>query len=113
MKMSDYTVTLKRCCDVYGRDKVESWFKQANIYDYLPFNKAHYVTMFMQDNNIDFMRNLGKAIVDHYYFREIAYETPEMFSYMAKAKMQELMRNLLSTSLHFMYWLRTFWKPYI
>ena len=33
--MSKYTIELRKVCDIYGRNIVESWFKDYNINDYL------------------------------------------------------------------------------
>lgn len=97
--MSDYTVTLKRCCDVYGKDNVLFWFKNYQIRDFLPEEQANVVisSNFLNKNVI------AKAIVDHYYFREIAFETPEMFSHYAQATMNEIMRLLFTFNLFFKY----------
>ena len=29
--MANYTLELRRICDIYGRDEVEKWFKDYNI----------------------------------------------------------------------------------
>ena len=33
--MAKYTIELRKVCDLYGRDTVESWFKEWNLEDYL------------------------------------------------------------------------------
>lgn len=33
--MSDYTITLKRCSEVYGKDNVISWFMDYNELNYI------------------------------------------------------------------------------
>lgn len=93
--MSNYTITLKRVCDVYGEQNVLNWFKSYNLYDYLTIDEVStigYLKVFSMDT-------LAKMILNHYYFREIAFETPEMFKHFAIAKLREIMRNLCSTYL--------------
>lgn len=93
--MSNYTITLKRVCDVYGEQNVLNWFKSYNLYDYLTIDEVStigYLKVFSMDT-------LAKMILNHYYFREIAFETPEMFKHFAITKLREIMRNLCSTYL--------------
>ena len=93
--MSDYTITLKRVCDVYGEQNVLNWFKSYSLYDYLTIDEVStigYLKVFSMDT-------LAKMILNHYLFSEIAYETPEMFSHYAKTKLKEIMRKLCSTYL--------------
>ena len=33
--MATYTIELRKICDIYGRDEVESWFKNYKLEDYL------------------------------------------------------------------------------
>ena len=32
--MGKYTIELRRVCDLYGREEVESWFKDYNVDDF-------------------------------------------------------------------------------
>lgn len=93
--MSDYTITLKRCSEVYGKDEVLSWFLEYNLSDYLTEEQISLIKS-RQVFNPNF---LATMIFNHYYFREIAYETPEMFRHFATTKMREVMRNLCSSYL--------------
>lgn len=93
--MSDYTVTLKRVCDVYGKQSVLNWFKSYSLYDYLTIDEVStigYLKVFSPDT-------LAEMILNHYYFSEIAFETPEMFKHFVITKLREIMRNLCSTYL--------------
>lgn len=93
--MSNYTITLKRVCDVYGEQNVLNWFKSYSLYDYLTIDEVStigYLKVFSMDT-------LAKMILNHYYFREIAFETPEMFKHFAITKLREIMRNLCSFNL--------------
>lgn len=93
--MSDYTVTLKRVCDVYGKNEVLNWFKDYSLEDYLSLEEIQTIS-----NLRVFSKNtLAEMILNHYLFSEIAYETPEMFSHFAKSKLKEIMRFIRSTYL--------------
>lgn len=89
--MSSYTITLKRCCEVFGRNEVLSWFQQYNILETLSEEQASELML----NNFWSPEKLADMILDHYYLREIAYETPKMFSHYAKVKMKEIMPKYL------------------
>ena len=93
--MSNYTITLKRVCDVYGEQNVLNWFKSYELSNYLSQEQIQAIL----NLNVFSKDYLSKMILNHYLFREIAFETPEMFSHYAKTKMQEIMRNLCSTYL--------------
>lgn len=95
--MSDYTITLKRCSELYGKDEVISWFSSYAELNYLSYEQYTQITTPDVFGNVPFDKNfLSKMIFEHYYMREIAYETPEMFRHYAKVKMQEIMRKISS-----------------
>lgn len=89
--MSKYTMQLRYVCDIMGRDKVEEWFKSYDMYDYL---RSDEVALIMQ-NNVWSKDKLARKIVDHYYMREIGFETIGLFKHYVKVKMQELMEEKL------------------
>lgn len=88
--MATYSIELRKVCDLYGRDEVEKWFKSYNLEDYLTNEQ---ITVLSKENiwNKD---KLAKMIVDHYYMREIGFETPALFRHYAKVTMQEIMERL-------------------
>ena len=89
--MGKYTIELRRVCDLYGREEVESWFKDYNVDDFLLpefASKIAQAGVWSKDR-------LARKIVDHYYMREIGLETPALFKHYAKVKMQELMEKYL------------------
>lgn len=95
--MSSYTITLKRCSEVYGKDEILSWFTDYNIMETLTMKQADELM-----RPIDLFGNyawspekLAELIFDHYYLREIAYETPEMFRHYVNVKMKEIMPKYL------------------
>lgn len=90
--MASYTIELRKLVDTYySRQEVESWFKDYNLADYLTPTQIEQITKF----NVWSKDRLAKKIVDHYYMREIGFETPELFKHYAKVTMQEIMERYL------------------
>ena len=90
--MARYTIKLRKLVDTYNsRQEVESWFKDYNLADYLTPTQIEQITKF----NVWSKDKLAKKIVDHYYMREIGFETPELFKHYAKVTMQEIMERYL------------------
>lgn len=87
--MAKYTIELRRLCDIYGRDEVENWFKDYDINNYLTPDQIKQIEKF----NVWSKDRLATKIVDHYYMREIGFETPYLFKHYAKVKMQEIMER--------------------
>ena len=92
--MADYTIMLKDLFtpnrfghSYFTRAQVESWFMDYELSDYLTaeqIEKIEAAGMWSKEK-------LAKKIVDHYFMREIGYETPALFQHFAKIKMQEVM----------------------
>ena len=93
--MSNYTVSLKRVCEVYGETAVEFAFRSYDFENYLDKEQVQEII----NAGIFSKAFLSRMIVDHYLFREIAYETPEMFLHFARVKMKEIMRKICATYL--------------
>jgi hypothetical protein len=87
--MAKYTIELRRVCEIYGRQEVENWFKDYNIANYLTPKQIAQITKF----NVWSKDRLAEKIVDHYYMREIGFETPYLFKHYAKVYMQEIMER--------------------
>ena len=92
--MADYTIRLKDLFlpdrfgnQYYTREQVEGWFKDYELSDYLSPDKIQKI----QEAGMWSKDKLAKKIVDHYYMREIGFETPGLFEHQAKIKMQEIM----------------------
>lgn len=90
--MSKYTIELRKVCDIYGRNIVESWFKDYDINDYLLPEQVEQLNKFP---NIWSKDKLAKKIVDHYFMREIGFETPALFRHYARVTMEEIMEEKL------------------
>lgn len=94
--MSAYTMSLRHIIDNIdnisnieetGREVVEGWFSDYELSDYLTPSQVQTIN----DYGVFTKEKLAKLIVDHFYMREIGYETPKLFEVMVRAKMRELM----------------------
>lgn len=89
--MASYTIELRKVIDLYSRDTVESWFKDYELSDYLTPEEIESI----ESANIWNKNRLAKKIVDHYFMREIGFETPALFKHYVKVYMQEIMERKL------------------
>lgn len=89
--MSKYTIELRKVCFLYGRDEVESWFKDYNLSYYLRPDEIESI----ENSGLWNKDRLASKIVDHYFMREIGLETPALFKHYAKVYMQEIMERKL------------------
>ena len=89
--MAKYTIELRRVCDIYGREEVEGWFKDYSISNYLTPSQIEQIEKF----GVWSKDRLAQKIVDHYFMREIGFETPALFKHYAKVTMQEIMERQL------------------
>ena len=92
--MADYTMMLKDLFtpnrfghSYFTRAQVESWFMDYELSDYLTSDQIQTI----QEAGMWSKEKLAKKIVDHYFMREIGYETPALFQHFVKIKMQEIM----------------------
>lgn len=89
--MASYTMQLRSVINLYSRQEVENWFKDYNIADYLNPDQIAILT----ETNLFSKEKLAKKIVDHYFMREIGFETPALFRHYAKTTMAEIMETYL------------------
>ena len=96
--MSKYTMELRQLFDstyfspnIYTRSDIEGWFKDYELTDYLTQDEINVIN----ERGIWNKDKLARKIVDHYYMREIGYETPALFKHYAKVYMQEIMEKYL------------------
>ena len=92
--MADYTIMLKDLFtpnrfghSYFTRAEVESWFMDYELSDYLTQEQIQKI----ETAGMWSKAKLASKIVDHYYMREIGYETPALFQHFAKIKMKEIM----------------------
>ena len=89
--MAKYTIELRKIIDLYSRSEVESWFKDYELSDYLTTEQITTIS----NANVWSKDKLAKRIVDNFYTREIAFETPALFKLKAKVKMSNIMDKYL------------------
>ena len=89
--MARYTIELRKVCEYYGREEVESWFKSYKLEDALTPEQIEVITKF----GVWSKEKLASMIVDHYFMREIGFETPALFKHYAKLTMNEIMPRYL------------------
>lgn len=89
--MAKYTIELRKICDLVGREEVENWFKDYNLTDFLTTTQIQQI----EKANVWSKDRLASKIVDHYFMREIGFETPGLFKHYAKVTMNEIMERKL------------------
>ena len=96
--MSKYTMELRKLFTpityknpIFTRAEVEAWFKDYDLDDYLTSEQQAVIT----ETGLWTKDKLAKKIVDHYYMREIGFETIGLFIHYAKTTMNELMEEYL------------------
>lgn len=89
--MSKYTYELRNVIEIYSRDTVEEWFKDYELSDYLTDDEIEVIT----ERGTWTKDKLAKKIVDHYFMREIGFETPALFQHYVKVTMNEIMERKL------------------
>lgn len=89
--MSKYTFELRRVIDFFDRATVEGWFKDYELSDYLTQDEIDVI----EERGTWSKDKLAKKIVDHYFMREIGFETPYLFQHYVKVTMNEIMEQKL------------------
>ena len=91
--MSRYTTNFRNVINfgLYTREQIENIFKDYELSDYLTEDEIEVIT----DRGTWSKEKLAKKIVDHYFLREIGFETIAMFKHYAKVQMQEIMESKL------------------
>lgn len=85
--MASFTIELRALVETFG-DDVINWFSSYDLKDYL--NDEQITAL----NKFGFSKEkLAKKIIQHYYFREIGFETPTYFAHQAQVFMQEIMEE--------------------
>lgn len=87
--MAKYTIKLRNIVKTFGEDKVIEWFSDYELSDYLTDEEIAVITA----RGTWDKEKLAKMIIDHYYMREIGFETPAYFAHKAKVLMREIMEE--------------------
>lgn len=96
--MSKYTMELREIFTpikfnppLYTRSEVEGWFKDYELSNYLTQNQISTIDRAGIWNK----DKLAKKIVNHYFMREIGFETISLFKHYSKVTMDEIMEKYL------------------
>lgn len=89
--MSKYTVELRRIIESRGEEEVLGWFMDYELTDYLTQEEINVI----MERGTWSKEKLAHKIIDHYYMREIGFETVGLFKHQAKVAMQEIMEEKL------------------
>ena len=91
--MSKYTTTFKRLIDggFVTRENIENIFKSYELSDYLTSDEIAVI----EDRGTWSKDKLASKIVDHYYFKDLGFETYAMFKHYAIIQMKEIMESKL------------------
>ena len=96
--MSKYSIELRKIFEpitynppLFTRNEVESWFKDYELSDYLTNEQIGVIN----EAGIWSKDRLARKIVDHYYMKEIGFETIGLFIHYSKITMEELMEEYL------------------
>lgn len=91
LELREIFTTSKFVPALYSREEVESWFKNYNISNYLTEDQIDVI----EETGLWSKDRLATKIVDHYYMREIGFETIALFKHYVKVTMNELMERYL------------------
>lgn len=89
--MASYTIELRTLGLMFGEDEVKSWFSDYKLSDYLTQEEIDVIN----ERGTWSKEKLANKIYNHYFMREIGFETPALFRIRVKSTMQELMEEYL------------------
>lgn len=89
--MSKYTIELRKIGNLFGEDEVKAWFTDYDLRDYLTQAELEVIN----NRGTWSKEKLANKIYNHYFMREIGFETPALFRLRVKSTMQELMEEYL------------------
>ena len=91
--MSRYTTSFRSLIEggFVTRNDIEDIFKSYNLSDYLTAEEIEVI----ETRGTWTPSKLAKKIVDHYYLKDIGFETYAMFKHYAKIQMEEIMESKL------------------
>lgn len=91
--MSKFTTSFYQLIQMglYNKEDIKKWFKDYELSDFLTTDEIDVINARGTWNK----ERLADKIVDHYYFKEIGFESPAMFIHYAKIQMREIMESKL------------------
>ena len=82
---------LRKIIESSSEEEVMSWFTDYDLHDYLTDEEIAVIN----ERGTWSKEKLAKMIINHYFIREIGYETVGLFKHFAKVAMQEIMEEKL------------------
>lgn len=91
--MSKYTTNFYSLLNmgIYTREDLKEIFTDYELSDYLTSDEIQVI----ESRGTWSKEKLADKIIDHYYLRDLGFETPMMFKHYAKIKMNEIMESKL------------------
>lgn len=89
--MATYTIELRNLGNIFSEEEVKSWFSDYVLSDFLTPEEI----VVINERGTWTKEKLANKIYNHYFMREIAFETPAYFRLRVKSTMQELMEEYL------------------
>lgn len=89
--MATYTIELRNVGNIFGEDEVKSWFSDYVLSDFLTPAEISVIN----ERGTWTKEKLANKIYNHYFMREIGFETPALFRHRVKSTMQEIMEEYL------------------
>lgn len=89
--MATYTIELRNVANLFGEEEVKSWFADYTLAEFLTAEEIATIN----ERGTWTKERLANKIFNHYFMREIGFETPALFRLRVKSTMQELMEEYL------------------
>lgn len=89
--MAKYSIELRKIIATVGEEEVKSWFMRYELTDYLAQEEIDVI----DERGTWNKEKLAQKIIDHYFMREIGFETVALFKHQVKVAMQEIMEEKL------------------
>ena len=89
--MAKYSIELRKIIATVGEEEVKSWFMRYELTDYLAQDEIDVI----DERGTWNKEKLAQKIIDHYFMREIGFETVALFKHQVKVAMQEIMEEKL------------------
>jgi len=89
--VAKYTIEIRNVAKLFGEEEVKSWFSDYNLSDFLTSEEIEVI----ETRGTWTKEKLANKIYNHYYMREIGFETPALFRHYVKTTLNEIMESKL------------------
>lgn len=89
--MSKYTTTLRNIESIYGKEELTYWFSDYELENFLTADEINVI----KTRGTWTKERLADLCINHYYMREIGFETPYLFKHYLKTTLNEIMEKYL------------------